>query len=352
MAEILSVRSRAEERMRENARRATARLMEERREEERQRREREAQERREQRQKNQSIVTSDEVFPLEEGELSEITRFQRGEPISDEVPGGYLAAPSLRGDYPAVPLPSERMLSEYRAFRETPEARLLPSTKVGAALGAISNAPARAATEMRTELRSRPREAEIFETIVGSGREMYGNIPEPPDARGGFTRRGSLGKKPHPTFNREYQRAYNDYSEQAREGTLFPRNVDVREYENQLSEMEERLLGAFDARARGFGQLFGRSPIGAGGRSVPQSRGNPFGQRIPAEEYLRAYEEGNVEQFNEFVGALARIQALRQAMGDVRQVSGIQSKEELEGLSRDVGRAQRRAAERRGLANE
>lgn len=338
MAEISgsSYRSQAEERMRENARRASVRLAEQRKEEERQRRQREAQEkqrRKEERQRERTIVTSDEVFPPEEGELSEVTRFRRGEPISDEVPRGYVAAPSLRGEYPSAPLPTERMLSEAQDFTEDPSHRPLPSRFTGALLGSVTGGPTRAAMRATQEERQRPAEAEIFETIVGSGREMYGH-PEPP-TRGGFTRRGDLGKEPHPTFLRNYKNFYNDFSKDMQEGTLFPRGTDLLEFVSELDRLQSSLLEKFE-----------RSASLEIGRGTPLYQKFPMvGRRIPASKMLADYEAGDTERFNQFVRELARVQALKQAIGDYGQVFGLE-REQASQIRDQSKRAKERARDR------
>lgn len=316
------------------------------RDEERERRLR--QQRREQRRREiEAIREQARMFPLEPGERSELERFRESrEPMTDEVPsGGYLVTRRIRGAEPLGPLPSERRAAELDEWLETPAHRpfpttvpRIPTTKEGAirALSTITGGPARAQMQLAQEQRDAPLEAEIFETIFGSGRGEYGH-PEPELERGTETRRGDLGKPPHPTFLREYKNAYNDYSRRVREGTLLPRDVDLLKYEIELDNEQQKLMDAFSRRLRAVMDR----PFGFGG-PIPRRRS------IPAAGMLEAYEGGRPEEFNEFIRALAHVQAEKQAIADQRQVSAA-TREDIDALSHEVGRAARRAEERRRL---
>ena len=330
MAEILgsSYRSQAEERMRENARNATARLVEQRKEEERQRREREAQERQ---QSDAFFAEQEALFPPEKGVLSEQERFERGYPITqEEVVGGYLSSPRLR-EYTSQ-LPSERMVEE---SEETSQQRFSPVPPPPTSVGGFLTQPIAFAfnqyelNKKAAESGDKPYEDQIRETIFGSGREEYGH-PEP-----GAAKKGLLEKPPHPTFRREYVNAYNEFSNQIREGQFIPRGVDVREFDVALDEAEQALLARLNRRAQGFLYTF---VLG----------GNPTRRYIPAQEMLDAYNNGRPDEFNKFVRELARIQARRQAKADFYQVFGAQE-DEVEYLQRERDRAAKRAAERRSL---
>mgnify|MGYP003154144147 CR=1 FL=1 len=239
-------------------------------------------------------------------------RGERGMASSPEEEEAKELAEELRR--PRVPLPSERMQSEIRDFTDNPSYRPLPSRFTGALLGSVTGGPARAATQAAIEARQRPAEAEIFETIVGSGREMYGH-PEPP-VGGGFTQRGTLGKSPHPTFLRNYKNFYNDFSKDMQEGTLFPRDADLLEFVSDLDRLQSSLL-----------EKFKKSATLEIGRGTPLYQKFPFIRQIPATQMLAAYEEGNTERFNQFVRELARVQALKQAIGDYGQVFGLEREE-------------------------
>lgn len=354
MAEISgsSYRSRAEERMRENARRALAgapSLTEEQREEGRQRRERARQKREEQRRLSLSQDFS-EPGVLEaklqqqaeqpgpersrvrqEQRLREVRQSprERGMASSEESEEVKGLVESIRRT-PPVLLPGERMMQEYeedlsRRFYPLPP----PATSVG---GFLTQPIAFAFNLHELEKKARaegdkPYEDQIRETIFGSGHAEYGH-PEP-----GQSIKGTLGKPPHPTFRREYVNAYNEFSNQMREGRLIPRGVDVQEFDLALDEAEQALLAKLDRRAQGFWYtfIFG---------------GNPTRRYIPAQELLDAYNNGRPDEFNRYMRALAQIQARRQAKADFYQVFGAQE-EEVEYLQAERDRAAKRAAERR-----
>ena len=355
MAEILgsSYRSQAEERMRENARRALAgdvpSHMEEYREAERQRREQAIQERQE-RQRIRSSQDFSEPGVLEaklqqqaeqsgpersrvrqEQRLRELRQSprERGMAPSEESEEVKGLVESIRRT-PPVLLPGERMMQEYeedlsRRFYPLPP----PATSVG---GFLTQPIAFAFNLHELEKKARaegdkPYEDQIRETIFGSGHAEYGH-PEP-----GQSIKGVLGKRPHPTFRREYVNAYNEFSNQMREGRLIPRGVDVQEFDLALDEAEQELLSKLNRKAQGFLYTF-------------VFGGNPTRRYIPAQEMLDAYNKGRPDEFNRYMRALAQVQARRQAKADFYQVFGAQE-EEIEYLQAERDRAAKRAAERR-----
>jgi len=352
MAEILgsSYRSRAEERMRENARNATARLVEQRKEEERQRRERAIQERQERRRIRSSQDFSEpgvlEAKLQQQAEQSgpERSRVRQEQRLRElrQSPRERGMASSAESEEikgltesisrtPPVLLPSERMLKE---AKEDFGSRLHPFPPPPTSVGEFLTLPIAFAfnqyelNKKAIEHGDKPYEDQIRETIFGSGREEYGH-PEP-----GTSIKGLLKKPPHPTFRREYVNAYNEFSNQIREGQFIPRGVDVREFDVALDEAEQALLAKLDRRAQGLYYTF---VLG----------GNPTRRYIPAQEMLDAYSNGRPDEFNKFVRELARIQARRQAKADFYQVFGAQE-DEVEHLQRERDRAAKRAAERRG----
>ena len=300
----------------------------------------EATKREERKRENQAIQELNKRFPLEEGELSEVEAYAKGRPISDEVPGGYLSTPRLREGRPPR-LPSERMLQEYEDLERSDTSRPLPPVprSVGGFLGqgllTSLQRPLRHVDNLAKAGRDRGPEAEIFETIYGSEAEPMG-IPEP-----GQARRGLLGKDPHPEFYSAFNNAYNDYTNQAREGTLWGPGEDPTKLGKELQEQEQKLEDAFDRRARGFMRMFALG-------------GNPAARIIPAEQRLQAYNEGRPEEFTLFVRMLAEIRAKRQALMDNAQIrSGavILDEESRPDLSRAVRRAAQ-AAQNRAEARE
>ena len=357
MAEISgsSYRSRAEERMRENARRALAgdvpSVTEERREAERQRRERAEQKRKEQRRLRSSQDFS-EPGVLEarlqqqaeqsgpersrvrqEQRLREVRQSprERGMASSAESEETKGLIESIRRT-PPVPLPGERMMEE---AEEAISRRFSPLPPPATSVGEFLTQPIVFAfnqyelNKKAAENNDKPYEDQIRETIFGSGHEEYGH-PEP-----GQSIKGTLGKPPHPTFRREYVNAYNEFSNQMREGRLIPRGVDVQEFDLALDEAEQALLAKLDRRAQGFMYTF-------------VFGGNPTRRYIPAQELLDAYNNGRPDEFNRYMRALAQIQARRQAKADFYQVFGAQE-EDIQPMQGMRDRAAQRAADRRGF---